>query len=415
MAIVALLRPGDAQWRRRLLLGRSIAAVLVFVAATVACGEPYTPTSDDEVLERLPPGLGTPRGVARDSSLAQDAENLRASLELADRYLRTAESDGDTRFHGYARSILRPWWTASPRPPGVALVQARIHLARWEWDDVEAVLVAMDPPATHAPPAMLLKAEAALGKGNVEWARSLTDGLSADAPASPHARVRAEILRRTGRTAEALRLVEDGSRTGGAESTDRMGDRLLHADLLLQLGRADEAESVMRDAQRQAPSHAGVLAAMADLLLDCARPAEAAAVLERATLNDALELRVLEALVRLPAPAEAEAARRGKVLDDWLERVERRRDRGDVTALPLLVRAYQRLRPDAVRAIACAKELWAARPDFHSVQRCLEAAAGGGSEGRELMLAVSGWVSRHGAVDARWPRIAISPAREGTP
>ncbi|MCC6234698.1 MAG: hypothetical protein IT580_18795 [Verrucomicrobiales bacterium] len=373
--------------------------------------EPYTPKSDDEVLERLPPGVGRPRPVAADQELAQDAENLRASLELAARYLRTAEAEGDARFHGYTRALLRPWWSATPRPPGVALIQARIHLARWEWDEVVATAALVPDTDVNLPAAQVLLFEALLGRGEVERAEAVLSSIQTRLDPRALARARALVARRTGRAEEALQEWSKVLTTLPPDSAHRASDRLFRADLLLQLGRGDEAAEELSVSVREAGTQVDVLEAQADLLLDRRQPAAVIELLRRGTLTDALELRVLEAFAQSPDPDPAEQVRRQAVVREWLERVERRRDRGDVTALPLLVRAYRRVVPDAALALACATEWWEARPDFDSVRGCREAAQNPAGAG--LAAAVQQWIDRHRAEDARWAGEATPTTRRG--
>src|SRR5262249_41929123 len=96
-------------FRRAAVLALLPWAVLV---AAVARGEPYIPTDDDEVLERVAE-RSTPafRQLKALQVVAAKAPNDRArATALAAAYLRLAREEGDPRYLGYAQAALTPWW-----------------------------------------------------------------------------------------------------------------------------------------------------------------------------------------------------------------------------------------------------------------------------------------------------------------
>lgn len=96
---------------------RSIpAAALLFAAACLAQAAPFTPKSDNEVVERLPvsndPALRTVESLRRQLAAKPDDGALR--LDIAQRYFDLAMAQGDPRFVGYAMATITPLQKSAP-------------------------------------------------------------------------------------------------------------------------------------------------------------------------------------------------------------------------------------------------------------------------------------------------------------
>jgi hypothetical protein len=78
-----------------------------------AAAEPFTPGSDQQVLERLPFAPSDPavRELrALHGRLANGPNNLPLALRVARGYLELGRITGDPRYSGYAEGALAPWW-----------------------------------------------------------------------------------------------------------------------------------------------------------------------------------------------------------------------------------------------------------------------------------------------------------------
>ena len=93
----------------------TILAILGWVTlcqASIASSEPYRPTDDAQVLERLSFKASDP--LAREletlrTDLRRNPRHLESAIKLATRYIEQGRSEGDPRFLGQAQAILTPW------------------------------------------------------------------------------------------------------------------------------------------------------------------------------------------------------------------------------------------------------------------------------------------------------------------
>lgn len=73
-----------------------------------AVAAPYTPESDDQILQRLP----TPEALEGADALQQRLANAPRDLDTAERlarlYIQAAQREGDPRYLGYASATLAP-------------------------------------------------------------------------------------------------------------------------------------------------------------------------------------------------------------------------------------------------------------------------------------------------------------------
>src|SRR5262245_2036041 len=109
----------------------------IFVLATLAVltgssvhAEPFVPTGDDQIIERLPYKAGDPVMAelrAERDQLRQQPENLRLASRLASRYIELGRVNGDPRYAGYAQSALMPWWNLQQPPREVLLLRASLR------------------------------------------------------------------------------------------------------------------------------------------------------------------------------------------------------------------------------------------------------------------------------------------------
>jgi tetratricopeptide (TPR) repeat protein len=97
---------------------------IAFFLSSSALATPFTPKSDDQILERLRVDVNDVAArELRDlrAKLQQNPNNLSLAVTLARKYIERARSDADPRYNGRAQSVLAPWWNLST-PPEPALV-----------------------------------------------------------------------------------------------------------------------------------------------------------------------------------------------------------------------------------------------------------------------------------------------------
>ena len=111
--------------------------------AGIASSEPYFPTDDAQVLERLSFKASDP--VSRElatlrTDLGRHPRNLESAVKLATRYIERGRSEGDPRFLGQAQAILSPWWNEPTPPPAALLLRATIQQNAHEFNEALADL-----------------------------------------------------------------------------------------------------------------------------------------------------------------------------------------------------------------------------------------------------------------------------------
>lgn len=384
---------------RRFLRGVVLAsAVLISCSAGAAA---YTPASDDEVVERLPAGLRSSQWRQDRAALADDPENLSDSVSMARSYLETARTEGDSRFLGYAQSILAPWWNQSSPPADVRLIRAEVFASAFEFDRAMLELDAVLASEPARGPALVGRVEVLLARGDVDGARRAFEPAKATMTPRAAAWVQSRFDRGSPRLAEAVasaeRLVfELGAEAGAGE---RYTTLAWLAELQMQQGRWDEASARFAELRRLGKRDVRVLALEADGLLDRGQPEEVLERLKGETAHDGLAVRLLDAWMRRGRVDEAEAGRRDEVRRQVEKRLADRRARGDASALPEEVRYWVRVEPDGAKAVAYAGELWAVRRTLDDARWVAEAARLGNHAA--LRKAVTDWMTRLGVQDAR--------------
>lgn len=403
-----------------------------------AHAEPYTPKSDDEVLERLPEGT---RGAAvrrERQDLVEDPENIRDSVALAVSYLTTARTEGDPRYVGYARAILRPWWDLASPPAEVLWVRGLTRQAGFEFDralrDLREALV-LDPKSGTLALACM---ELHVARGDFATAEAERRQVEQFGSPLQRALAQARLAPFHGRTATAYAALQALLSSSEASKPESQEEGLLAlADLARQLGRPEEADRWYTAWRALGRRHVEGLGAYADHLLDQQRNAEVLSLLQAETNHDGLAMRWLEAARPTPrtglepAPdlgaaigtAEPETrARAAAVLAQVRSRLGTRLERGDATALPIATRFWLRVEPRPGFAAEQARELWGVRRGLEDARLVLAVAEA--AKDAALSAPVLDWVRTNGVTDARLrPFLApgasvrrmTSPENQGAP
>jgi Tfp pilus assembly protein PilF len=397
--------------------GRRIAVTLglLALAATVfalrtrsdAASIPHTPTSDQEVLERLPTGSADPRAreLARlRKRLAASPDDLALAIEVARRNIQEGRARSDPRYLGYAQAALAPWWPLPSPPPPVLVLRATILQSTHDFDGALRDLDLVVAQTPNDPQAWLTRSVVEAVRGDYDAARascrplaSLTSGLVTAVCYESIQSLNGDAKGALGRLTAALETTarrehSDDATTEWAVST--LGEIAARA------GDTAEAERRFVQALTMDPSDTYALAAWSDLLLDEGRAPEVAKRLVGREANDALLLRLAlaEAAASLP---DAESHR--LLLRD---RFEASRARGDVVHRREEARYVLGLEHDARRALDLALANWGVQREPWDTRIVLEAAAA--AHDRAAARPVLEWLERTHLEDPAIRRLAAS-------
>ena len=132
----------------------------LLLLAGAARAEPYVPTADDTILERVPAATETRELEPLRQRLIATPSDLTAAVQLATGYLKIGRETADPRFTSYAEATIAPW-LKMPTPPAQVLVLSATALQSTHQFDTS--LAALDR-ALQADPA---NAQAWLTKATV--------------------------------------------------------------------------------------------------------------------------------------------------------------------------------------------------------------------------------------------------------
>jgi hypothetical protein len=332
---------------------RALAACCLGGACIAGQAAPFTPHSDDEIVQALPGRLDSAARAQR-AALARDPRQLPLALATARAAIERGRRHGDPRELGLAQAALAPWWNLTDPPPAVRLLRATVRQAQHDFvaalRDLE-VLVGDPASGPAAGPAdgprsraatvpLAVQAQAGLTRASVlqvmgrldearQGCQSLTAERYAALAAALETPARACLAELRSLQGEAQKAALELAALARHHPADRWL-ALVQAELAERLGDARAAEAHYRAAliESHASGAAGdgegdggidvySVAAFADWLLSQGRNADALVVLDRGDPDaDALLLRRAIALHRLgDAGSEAVARQIAATLD----------------------------------------------------------------------------------------------------
>jgi hypothetical protein len=308
---------------------RHAAVAALLAVGLAAAAAPFVPTSDAQVLERLPARASDPRARelnALRQALRQAPGDLGVALRLAQGYFDAVAAEGDPRYIGYAQSALQPWWTLPDPPAGVRVLRAMLlqfdHRFEPALADLDAALQA-DPGQAQA---WAWRAAITLVRADYGQARRSCEGLAPLVPPLVATACRAQVDAATGRAGAAAAALRGALQAGDDVSPEqRLWVLTRLAETEERRGDWPAAEAAFRQALALGLSDVYLLAAYADFLLDRGRPAEVLALLKDRGRADVLLLRQALA-ARATGAADAAALAR-----ELAARFDAARLRGDTT------------------------------------------------------------------------------------
>ncbi len=408
-------RPVSRAWRPKL---RPYPLLLLMMGLVTglsvysAFAEPFLPSDDNVVLERLPRQLfaGSEALELRRlrAELAVDPENLELALILAGRTLEIGRALADPRYQGYAQAALSPWWNMSQPPPGVLFLRAVTKQKNHEFDSALEDLDRLLQRQSRNTQAWLTRSVILTVKG--EHAAALAS---------------CRPVRRSNPLLAAACLANAGSLSGRAEgsyellskmlanevsarSEDRLWALTSLAEIAVRLGRSDSAEQHFREALRLEIRDVYLLAAFTDFLLDQQRPKEVVALLAGEQRADTLLLRLALAEARLgssgvPAPLETGLQEthppESRHVQSLKARFEEAHLRGKSVHLGAESRFQLTLLGNAPEALRLALNNWQAQREPIDARYVLEAALAAGAP-KEASPVIA-WLERSGLEDVR--------------
>ena len=387
---------------------RLMSCLIAAVIALPASAAPFIPSSDGEILERLPYAASDP--AARQLRLLRDAlkkqpDNLPLALRVARGYMELGRASGDPRYAGYAQSALAQWWDLGSPPPEVLILRAtlnqRVHLFNAALKDL-AVLLEADPRDAQA---LLLRATILGVIGAFDKARSdcvALDGLASELIATA---CLDNVNAMTGKlNASYEQLQKAVAKYPGAPPNIKNWAFTSLGEMAARAGLPAEAEAYFRQALSIDSNDNYLLAAWSDFLLDRKRPSEVQALLRDDTRIDPLLLRYALALKALGAPETA------TFVAQLRDRFEASHLRGDRVHLREEARFSLELLGDAKAAVGLAGENWQVQKEVADLRVLLESALAAHAPGEASVA--RDWLAKTGLEDAHLRQLAdrtISP------
>lgn len=274
---------------------RATAALLCLTLAGVSAAAPFTPSSDSEVVERLPGG-GDPAVRRVDSlrkQLAARPDDAVLRLDIARRYFELAMAQGDPRFVGYASATLAPLAASADGNAGYWLLRGLIEQYGHDFPAALASLerafqidpTALDPLAWRSA-IFMVQARYPEALAQCQRLAPLAQPLfTAGCTAYVHAAT-GQLLQAYQRLNQALAAASD------ADPGLRLWAQTRLAEMALRLQQPEEAEAHFRSALQWGITDQFLLGAYADFLLKRGRAAEVVKLLAGWERSDVLLLRL---------------------------------------------------------------------------------------------------------------------------
>ena len=353
-------------WRRA-----AVAAAGVCLCVAGLQAAPFTPASDDEVVERLPvasdPALRTVESLRR--QLASRPADPQLRLDIAQRYFALAMAQGDPRYVGYAGATIAPLAQSTPNDARYWLVRGQLQQYGHDFDGALASLKRASELSPDAVEPVAWRAAIHMVQARYAFAAAECDRLAKIAAPLLAAGCTAYVRGTTGQLIPAYALLSDAVAAEKEVAPELMlwvQTRL--AELAARLQRWGDAERHYRLALEQGVTDQFLLASYADFLLQRERPVEVLRLLQGWERSDVL-------LLRLALAGRAANDPRAR---DWSAQLRRRFEdadkRGDSLHEQEAARWALELQGDANRALALAKKNYAKQKEPRDAEVLMRAA-----------------------------------------
>jgi len=375
--------------------------LLALTDCAFTSAEPYHPTDETQILERLRLNPADP--VARETralraQLAKEPDNLALAVHLATSYIERSRTDGDPRRLGQAQALLSPWWHRPTPPPAVLFVRALINQHVHNFDaalmDLDQVLMAQ--PA-HAQ-AWLTKATILHVQARYDEARHACQPLARAAARHVSRACLSEIAGLTGLTAASQSVLRDLLDHGPLSDRERLWILTILAEQAARAGQAALAEQAFTEARSLGVPDQYLLTAYADFLLDQGRAREVLPLLQPETRADGALLRLALAEQALGLAAATEHAAL------LTARFSASRARGATAHAREEARFSLTLLHNPRQALQLARDNWAVQREPADARILLESALAAGSS--DAAQPVIEWLASSRIEDLRLRQLA---------
>ena len=365
---------------------------IALITISLVSAEPYIPSADDVVLERLPekndPSLRDLKRLRIAASRRPD--DLGLATRLARRSIEAARDSGDPRFLGQAQAALAPWWKLSDPPAPALLLRATIKQSNHDFDgaisDLDR-LIAANPSDGQA---LLTRATVLTVQGKYLAARADCSRIAALAVPLVFAACDAVPASLSGEGAGAYRSLLGALYASDTDATLREWALTLAGEIADRRGDHAAAETHFRSALALDSRDPYLIAAYCDFLLDRGRAREVPPLVANQTRNDNLLLRLALAERQLPDAASAFAQHRRELAD----RFDAARRRGDSLHKREEARYLLTLENDAAGSLRLARENWQVQREPADLRILSEAASAAGDAATQREVAA--WTAATG-------------------
>lgn len=336
-----------------------------------ACPEPYRPTDDRQVLQRLSFKASDPVARELDSlrtDLRRNPRNLESAVKLATRYIEQGRSEGDPRFLGQAQAVLSPWWNEPTPPPTALLLRATIRQNAHEFDQALADLDQVLATQPFNAQAWLTKASILQVQGRYNEARQACQRLARLAASHVLIGCLSDIAGVTGQSAKSRELLKQALSDSALPGRERIWVATILAETAARTGAIREAEESFTEAFKADIKDQYLLGAYADFLLDQRRYDEVISLLQSETRADGLLLRLALAEQALELPTFKNH------LSDLAARFAASRERGTTVHVREEARFTLNLQHDPKRALPLAQANWKVQREPADARILLESA-----------------------------------------
>ena len=333
--------------------------------------EPYQPTEDAQVLQRLSFRASDPVARELDSlrtNLRRNPRNLESAVKLATRYIEQGRSEGDPRFLGQAQAVLSPWWNEPTPPPPALLLRATIRQNAHEFDqaltDLDQVLAEQPTNAQ----AWLTKASILQVQARYDEARRACQRLTRLAAAHVLLGCLGDIAGVTGQSVKSRELLRQVLSDTTLSGRERIWIATILAETATRTGAIREAEESFAEAFKVGIKDQYLLGAYGDFLLDQRRYQDVLSLLRSETRADGLLLRLAFAEQALKLPTFQNHT------VELAARFAASRDRGTTVHVREEARFTLALQHDARRALPLAQANWNVQREPADARILLESA-----------------------------------------
>lgn len=363
--------------------------------------EPYRPTDDAQVLERLSFKASDP--IAREfevlrNDLRRNPSNLASAVKLATRYIEQGRAEGDPRFLGQAQAVLSPWWNEPAPPPAALLLRATIRQNAHEFDqaltDLDQVL-GLQPTNAQA---WLTKASILQVQARYDDARRACQRLARLAASHVLLGCLSDIAGVTGQSEKGQELLRQTLANPALSGRERIWIATMSAETAARTGAIREAEQYFGEAFKVGIKDQYLLSAYADYLLDQRRYEGVISLLQSETRADGLLLRLTlaERALQMPSADHHQA--------ELAARFAASRERRTTVHVREEARFTLALLRDTQRALPLAQANWSVQREPADARILLECALA--DKNRAAAQPVLDWLNRNHVEDFRLRQLA---------